>query len=159
MCADWGMPFPISASETVIAGGLGPSDVTSCARWLEADLRRNRATSVSIGDRVVRFRSVLTLGGPLWGFGGGVLDLREAGETGKIRVNLSFVPLVIVVAGLVTVSVASTYTPQRLGEDIVLWFALFLLLFGPCYLLLPARFCQFVEESLKRYYDSRARPS
>jgi hypothetical protein len=152
------MPFPISTSEIVIAGGVGPSDVESCARWLAADLRRNRATGVSIGDHVVRFRSLLAFRGPLMGIGGGAIDLREAGESGKIRVSLSFAPLAALAAAFVTVSVASEYASETFAEGVVLWAATFLLLFGPCYLLLPARFSQFLESSIKRYYESRTRP-
>ena len=149
------MPFPLSTSELVIAGGVGPGDVESCARWLEADLRRNRATGTSITDHVVRFRSVLAFRGPLLGLGGGVIDLREAGESGKIRVSLSFVPLAALIAAFVTVSVASEYASETFAEGAMLWAATFLLLFGPCYLLLPARFTEFLESSIKRYYESR----
>jgi hypothetical protein len=148
------MPFPVSASETIIAGGIGPQDVARCARWLEADLRRSRATKVTIGTSVVRFSSVFALGGPLSGIGSGVIDLREAGESGKIRVTLSFVPLALVTVALATVGVVSGGPSQSPGEGVMLWLALFLLMFGPCYLLLPARFGHFVEGSIKRYYAS-----
>lgn len=150
------MPFPISTSEIVIAGGIAPRDIESCARWLEADLRRNGATGISIEDHVVRFRSALAFRGPLLGLGGGAIDLREAGESGKIRVRLSFVPLAALVVAFVTVSVASEYASETFAEGVMLWAATFLLLFGPCYLLLPARFSEFLESSIKRYYASGA---
>ena len=104
----------------------------------------------------MRFRGVRALRGPLLGLGGGVIDLRDAGESGRIRVTLSFVPLAVLIAAFVTVSVASEYASETLAEGVMLWVATFLLLFGPCYLLLPARFSQFLESSIKRYYASSA---
>ena len=148
------MPFPFSVSETLSAGGVGADHVPMFARWLEAELRRSHATSVEIGRDSVRFRSWLTIGGPLSGIGGGVIDLSETGASGKVRVRLSFIPLATVIAVGVALAVLTQHPRQSVSDAVVVWGVLSVVAFAPWYLVLPERFGRFLEESIKRYYQS-----
>ncbi len=148
------MPFPFSVSDTITAGGVGPDDIGRFADWLEADLRRSRALDTKFVDASVRFSSWLTIGGPLAGIGGGVIDLSETGASGKVRVTLSFIPLAITAAALAALAVLSQHPAQSVTEAVGAWAILFGILFVPWYLILPERFSRFLEESIKRYYQS-----
>ena len=148
------MPFPFSVSDTIPAGGVGPDDIDRFAGWLEAELRRSRATDSTFVDGAVRFRSWLTVGGPLRGIGGGVIDLSETGASGKVRVTLSFIPLAIIAAVIAALAVLSQHPAQSVTEAVGAWAVLFVILFVPWYLILPERFSRFLEESIKRYYQS-----
>jgi hypothetical protein len=148
------MPFPFTVSESITAGGVGPEDVPKLAEWLDGELRRAHATDTSFAHGRLRFKSLMTIGGPLRGIGGGVIDFREAGSSGKIRVRLSFVPLAIVIAAGVTLAVASTHARESWVETVGAWAGLFGLIFVPSYLILPERFCGFLEQCIKRYYQS-----
>jgi hypothetical protein len=148
------MPFPLSVSETVTAGGIDPDHVPMFARWLEGELRRSHATHVEIGRDSVRFRSWVTIGGPLSGIGGGVIDLSETGASGKVCVRLSFIPLATVIAAGVALAVLTQHPRQSVADAVVAWAVLFVVAFVPWYLILPERFGRFLEESIKRYYQS-----
>src|SRR5215472_1707177 len=133
------MPFPFSVSHTVVAGGVRPDDVHKFATWLQDELRRSQAMDASCMDGCVQFRSWVTIGGPLWGIGGGVIDLNETGASGRIRVTLSFVPLSVTIAVGAALAVASVSSRQSLTEAVVVWVVLFVVAFVPWYLVLPER--------------------
>jgi hypothetical protein len=148
------MPFPYSVSTTVAAGGVGPGDIDGFAQWLESELRRSHATHIRIGRDSVRFRSWTTIGGPLRGIGGGVIDLSETGASGKVRVTLSFIPLAVIVAVGAALAVLSQRASESVADDVGAWAVLSGIAFLPWYLILPERFGRFLEESIKRYYQS-----
>jgi hypothetical protein len=148
------MPFPYSVTQTIVAGGVRLEDVGRFATWLADELRRSRAAQVSVDRDIVRFRSWLTLGGPLSGIGGGVIDLNETGASGAVRVTLSFIPLAAIIAVGAAAAVLSQRSGQSLGDAVMVWAVLFVVAFVPWYLVLPERFGRFLEESIKRYYQS-----
>jgi hypothetical protein len=148
------MPFPFSVSQTVAAGGIDPDHVPMFARWLEGELHRSHATNVEMGRDSVRFRSWVTIGGPLSGIGGGVIDLSETGARGKVHVRLSFIPLATFIAAGVALAVLTQHPRQSVAEAVVVWGVLSVVAFVPWYLVLPERFGRFLEESIKRYYQS-----
>jgi hypothetical protein len=148
------MPFPFSVSATITAGGVGPDDIERFAEWLEAELRRSGAMDTAFVDASVRFRSWVTISRPLRGIGGGVIDLRETGASGKVRVTLSFIPLALIAAAVAALAVLSQRPTQSVTDAVGAWAALFAILFVPWYLILPERFSQFLEQSIKRYYQS-----
>ena len=148
------MPFPFSVSVTVTAGGVGPDDVPRFAQWLESELRRSHAIDASVANGSVRFRSWLAIGGPLAGIGGGVVDLKETGASGKVRVTLSLAPLALIIAVLAGLAVWSQRAGGSPAEDVGVWAVLFAIAFLPWYLVLPERFGRFLEGSVARYYQS-----
>jgi len=150
------MTFPFSNSGTVVAGGIRAQDISKFADHLCRELLRNQAGDVTHTETAVRFRSWVTIGGPLWGIGGGEVDFRESAASCQIRFTLSFVPLVGIAALVATAAALSVGGHQTFGESVGLWLVLSLLVIGPWYLVLPGRFARFLERCLRTYNESPA---